>query len=87
MEERLREWDIERVAVCGCMGQMCCGTAVRQVFHLDFQAYFLSGATRMLSVRNSAGAISDCDMHHAVLVTMVMRFARVIGTKDCIVET
>jgi len=35
-----------------------------------------------LSVQNSAGSISDRDLHRAVLVTMEMKFARVMGTTE-----
>jgi len=87
LEEWLRERDIERVAICGYMTQMCCDTTARQAFHLGFQVDFLSDATGTLSVQNSAGSISDCDLHWAVLVMMAMKFARVIGTEEWIVET
>lgn len=86
LEKWLREKGIERVAICGYMTQMCCDTTARQAFHLGFQVDFLSDATGTLSVQNSAGAISDCDLHRAVLVTMAMKFGRVIGTEEWIAE-
>lgn len=87
LEKWLRERDVERVAICGYMTQMCCDTTARQAFHLGFQVDFLSDATGALSLKNSAGAISDCDLHRAVLVTMAMRFARVIRTEEWIAKT
>jgi hypothetical protein len=42
---------------------------------------FLSDATGTLSLKNSLEAISDCDLHRAVLVTMAMKFARVVRAK------
>ncbi len=86
LEKWLREKGIGRVAICGYMTQMCCDTTARQAFHLGFQVDFLSDATGTLSVQNSAGAISDYDLHRAVLVTMAMKFARVIGTEEWIAE-
>jgi nicotinamidase-related amidase len=86
LEKWLLEKGIERVAICGYMTQMCCDTTARQAFHLGFQVDFLSDATGTLSVQNSAGAISDCDLHRTVLVTMAMKFARVIGTGEWIAE-
>ena len=86
LEKWLREKGVGRVAICGYMTQMCCDTTARQAFHLGFQVDFLSDATGTLSVQNSAGAIPDCDLHQAVLVTMAMKFARAIGTEEWIAE-
>ncbi len=68
------------------MTQMCCDTTARQAFHLGFQVDFLSDATGTLSVQNSAGSISDRDLHRAVLVTMAAKFARVMRTREWIDE-
>lgn len=86
LEKWLREKGIERVAICGYMTQMCCDTTARQAFHLGFQVDFLSDATGTLSVQNSAGSISDCDLHRAVMVTMAMKFASVRRTEEWIAE-
>ncbi len=82
LEKWLRNGGVSRVAICGYMTQMCCDTTARQAFHLGFQVDFLSDATGTLSVQNSAGSISDRDLHQAVLVTMAMKFARVMGTEE-----
>jgi nicotinamidase-related amidase len=82
-----REHDIEKVAICGYMTQICCDTTARQAFHLGFQVDFFSDATGTLSIQNSAGAISDCDLHRAVLVTMAMKFARVVKAEEWITKT
>ena len=37
-------------------------------------------------MQNSAGSISDRDLHRAVLVTMAMRFARVMRTGEWVGE-
>jgi nicotinamidase-related amidase len=87
LETWLRARDIERVAACGCMAYMCCDTTAHQAFHLGFQVDFLSDATGTLSLQNSAGAVSDCDLHRAVLVTMAMRFARVMETEEWVAVT
>lgn len=84
LEKWLRERGVGRVAICGYMTQMCCDTTARQAFHLGFQVDFLSDATGTLSIQNSAGAISDSDLHRAVLVTMAAKFARVVGTVEWI---
>ncbi len=86
LEKRMRERGVSRVAICGCMTQMCCDTTARQAFHLGFQVDFLSDATGTLSVQNSAGSISDRDLRRAVLVTMAAKFARVMRTEEWIGE-
>ncbi len=87
LERWLRERGVEKIAICGYMAQMCCDTTARQAFHLGFQVDFLSDATGTLSIQNSAGSISDCDLHRAVLVTMAMKFARVMRTEEWIAES
>jgi nicotinamidase-related amidase len=87
LEKWLREKGVERVAICGYMAQMCCDTTARQAFHLGFQVDFLSDATGTLSVQNSAGSIPDRELHKAVMVTMAMKFARVMETVEWIAGT
>jgi nicotinamidase-related amidase len=87
LEKWLREKGVEQVAICGYMAQMCCDTTARQAFHLGFQVDFLSDATGTLSMRNSAGSITDCDMHRAVMVTMAMKFAKVVKTREWVAKT
>lgn len=84
LEKWLREKGVERVAICGYMAQMCCDTTARQAFHLGFQVDLLSDATGTLSVQNSAGSILDRDLHRAIMVTMAMKFARVMDTEEWI---
>ena len=66
------------------MTQMCCDTTARQAFHRGFAVDFLADATGTLSVTNSAGTISDRDLHRAILVTQQMRFSRVLTTDEWI---
>ena len=86
LEKWLRELDIERVAICGYMAQMCCDTTARQAFHLGFKVDFLSDAIGTLSAQNSAGSISASDLHRAVMVTQAMKFCRVMTTAEWITE-
>lgn len=86
LERWLRERGVEKIAIGGYMTQMCCDTTARQAFHMGLQVDFLSDATGTLSVQNSAGSVSDCDLHRAVLVTMAMKFARVMRTEEWIAE-
>jgi nicotinamidase-related amidase len=86
LQRWLEEVDVQRVAICGYMAQMCCDTTARQAFHLGFAVDFLSDAIGTLDVQNSAGAISAPDLHRAVMVTQAMRFARVIKTEEWVGE-
>jgi nicotinamidase-related amidase len=73
---------IGSVAIAGYMTQMCCDTTARQAFHRGYAVKFLSDGTGTLSVTNSAGTISDSDLHRAILVTQQMRFSRVMTTEE-----
>lgn len=84
LEKWLKDKGIGQVTICGYMTQMCCDTTSRQAFHMGFQVNFLSDATGTLSVQNSAGFISDRDLHQAILVTQAMRFGRVMKTDEWI---
>jgi nicotinamidase-related amidase len=80
LEEWLRERNIDEVAVCGYMTQMCCDTTSRQAFHRGFSVEFLSDATGTLDLKNEAGAVTAEELHRAILVTQAMRFAKVLST-------
>ena len=66
------------------MTQMCCDTTARQAFHRGYTVKFLSDATGTLSITNRAGAISDADLHRAILVTQQQRFSQVMTTSEWI---
>jgi nicotinamidase-related amidase len=80
----LKEHDITALTISGYMTQMCCDTTARQAFHRGYTVNFLSDATGTLSITNTAGTISDADLHRAVLVTQQQRFSRVITTAEWI---
>ncbi len=87
LESWLKERNISKVTIAGYMTQMCCDTTARQAFHRGFAVNFLSDATGTLSVTNSAGSISDRDLHRAILITQQMRFSRVLTTNEWILKT
>ena len=84
LESWLRERQIDTIVICGYMTQMCCDTTARQAVHLGFAVEFLSDATGTLSVSNSAGTITDEELHRAILVTQAMRFSKVMSTEHWI---
>ena len=82
LKKWLDEQGVTTVTISGYMTQMCCDTTARQAFHYGYSVNFLSDATGTLSVTNTAGTISDADLHRAILVTQQMRFSRVITTDE-----
>jgi nicotinamidase-related amidase len=80
----LTDRKINTVTIAGYMTQMCCDTTARQAFHRGYSVKFLSDATGTLSITNSAGTISDADLHRAILVTQQMRFSQVMTTAEWI---
>ena len=80
----LKDRGISSVTIAGYMTQMCCDTTARQAFHRGYGVKFMSDATGTLSIANSAGAISDADLHRAILVTQQMRFSQVMTTAEWI---
>jgi nicotinamidase-related amidase len=78
----LMDQGVVSLAIAGYMTQMCCDTTARQAFQRGYAVRFLSDGTGTLSVTNSAGAISDRDLHRAILVTQQMRFSRVMTTEE-----
>jgi nicotinamidase-related amidase len=80
----LKERGTMTVTIAGYMTQMCCDTTARQAFHREYAVKFLSDATGTLSITNSAGTISDADLHRAILVTQQMRFSQVMTTAEWI---
>ncbi|MFB3915432.1 MAG: cysteine hydrolase family protein [Terriglobales bacterium] len=84
LESWLRQRGIDTVVIAGYMTQMCCDTTARQAAHLGFGVEFLADATGTLAIKNAAGAVSDEELHRAILVTQQMRFSQVIKTQDWI---
>ncbi len=84
LETWLKEQEVDAVAVCGYMTQMCCDTTARQAMHLGFAVEFLSDATGTLDIANQAGRVSAEELHRAILVTQAMRFSQVLTTSDWI---
>lgn len=84
-ETKLEEWlkgnGIDTLTICGYMTQMCCDTTARRAFHLGYAVEFLSDATGTLSFENEAGAVTDEELHRAILVTQ-NRFSKVMKTND-----
>jgi nicotinamidase-related amidase len=86
LETWLRESGVETVVIAGYMTQMCCDTTARQAMHLGFGVEFLSDATGTLAIKNTAGEVSDEELHRAILVTQQMRFSLVMKTADWMKE-
>jgi nicotinamidase-related amidase len=86
LDAYLKKNGISTVTIAGYMTQMCCDTTARQAFHRGYTVNFLSDATGTLSFTNSAGSISDADLHRAILVTQQQRFSCVLTTDEWICQ-
>lgn len=82
LEAWLRGRGIDTVVIAGYMTQMCCDTTARQALHLGFAVEFLGDATGTHDFSNDAGAVRAEELHRATLVTMAMRFARVLSVEE-----
>ena len=80
LEAWLRERDIDTVVISGYMTQMCCDTTARQASHLGFSVEFLSDATGTLAFKNNAGAVTDEELHRAILVAQDTFISKVMST-------
>lgn len=80
LEDLLRKMNVDTIAICGYMTQMCCDTTARQAFHLNFSVEFLSDATGTLDISNNAGTISAEELQKAILITQEMKFSKVLTT-------
>ena len=80
----LQSHEITTVTIAGYMTQMCCDTTARQAFHEGYGVEFLSDATGTLTIQNSAGKITDEELHRAILVTQAMRFSKVLTASEWI---
>lgn len=83
LEEWLKRNAVDTITVCGYMTQMCCDTTARRAFHLGYTVEFLSDATGTLAFKNEAGAVTDEELHRAILVTQA-RFSNVMKTEEWI---
>jgi nicotinamidase-related amidase len=84
LEAWLRERNIDTVVISGYMTQMCCDTTARQASHLGFSVEFLSDATGTLAFKNNAGAVTDEELHRAILVAQDNFISKVISTSQWI---
>lgn len=86
LDAYLKKNAISTVTIAGYMTQMCCDTTARQAFHRGYTVNFLSDATGTRSFTNTAGSISDADLHRAILVTQQQRFSCVLTTDEWICQ-
>ena len=86
LENWLKSKGISRVTIAGYMTQMCCDTTARQAFHRGYAVDFLSDATGTRSFSNSAGSITDGELHKATLIIQQMLFSRVLTTDEWIMN-
>jgi nicotinamidase-related amidase len=82
LEFWLKEHNIDTVVIAGYMSHMCCDTTSRQAMHLGLTVEFLSDATGTLAVSNTAGSVSDEELHRSILVAQQMMISTVMTTDE-----
>jgi len=71
----------QMVTIAGYMTQMCCDSTALQAFHRGYAVNFLSDTTGARWMSNTAGRISDSDLHSSIRVTQQKQFSRVQKTE------
>ena len=81
LEERLRDAEVETVAIAGLTTDHCCSTTARMAANLGFQTWVLGDAMATFARRDPDGEpISADEMHRTVLASLQDEFAEVIPT-------
>lgn len=71
LEEMLREWGIEWIAIAGVMTDLCCETTARSAFVRGFMPIFIADATATVTE----------ELHLSTLRTLAHGFAKITTTK------
>ena len=80
LESWLRQQRIDTVVITGYMTHMCCDTTARQAVHRGFTVEFLNDATGTLSLKNTAGEVSDEALQRSFLCAQQMLLSEVLST-------
>ena len=81
LEERLRQAEVETVALVGLTTDHCCSTTARMAANLGFQTWVLGDAMATFARHTPEGDLIDADeMHRTALASLHDEFAEVIPT-------
>lgn len=79
----LRAADIDTIAVCGTVTNVCCETTVRDAVHREYKVVALSDANAAMPYPDMGfGAVSAEDVQRIALTAMAYEFAEVTDTAD-----
>jgi nicotinamidase-related amidase len=85
LEERLREAEVETVAIVGLTTDHCCSTTARMAANLGFQTWVLGDAMATFARRTPEGDLIDAEqMHRTALASLHDEFAEVMPTADAL---
>jgi nicotinamidase-related amidase len=85
LEERLREAEVETVAIVGLTTDHCCSTTARMAANLGFQTWVLDDAMATFARRTPDGDLIDAEeMHRTALASLHDEFAEVMPTADAL---
>ncbi|MGA4815713.1 isochorismatase family protein [Pseudomonas aeruginosa] len=80
--DRLRERDIDTLAVVGYMTQHCDDSTIRQAIHEGWQVEYLHDASGSVPYRNRAGQASAEEIHRIFGIVLQSSFAAVLSTEE-----
>ena len=85
LEERLRNAEVETVALVGLTTDHCCSTTARMAANLGFQTWVLADAMATFPRRAPDGEMIDAAaIHRTALASLDDEFAEVMPTADAI---
>ena len=79
----LREWGVDTVIISGTTTENCCHATARDAMLRNYRVVFLSDATATYDYPDRGfGAMSNADVHHAMLVILADSTAHVMSVTD-----
>lgn len=81
----LRARDIDTLAVCGTVTNVCCDTTIRDAVHREYKVIALSDANASMDYPDLGwGAVSATDVQRVALTTFAYEFGEVATTENVI---
>jgi len=79
----LREWEVDTVIISGTTTENCCHATARDAMFRNYRVVFLSDATATYDYPDRGfGAMSNADVHHAMLVILAASTAHVMSVEE-----
>jgi nicotinamidase-related amidase len=80
--EKLKEKNIDELAICGMMSHMCVDTTTREAFDLDFKCTVIHDACATRSLKFNNMEIPAAYVHASAMAALQYKFAKVISSEE-----